>query len=357
MSRSGRLIAGLEERFYIPVHAGRHPDRWIALHRLLSSPLRRSGPVVEWSGPPQGRRLRVLCCGRTKRFRWLLSQLFYGLERGPALGRVRTTHPAHFDALRADLVAAEVDPAFASGFRAAGWTIVPEAVRWVGSRADLKALCRGRRGRGLKNDLNRIASLGYTLEEGSTPADWRFFRDEILLPHARQRFADDAWLPSPAFIRAIEQRGRLLFAVREGRRVSGVSFVPTGDKVWVPLIGVHEGSHELLREGAISALYQFLNEWVVRHGVRTIDLGRSKPSGADGVARYKAKWGFRPTPDPLAHLLALRFGPGGSAIRERLSERRVFEQRADGVYAFGTAAGSAPEDAGGAVAIQEPSES
>jgi hypothetical protein len=329
----GRILAAVEERFLLPVYAGAHPERWIALHRLLSRPLHRSGQLVEWSGGLAGRTVSAACCGRTKRFRWLLSQLLDEPSPGPALGRVRTDRPSAFDRVRADVVAVEVHPATAPDFMAAGWLIVPETVRWVRGVTDLKALARGRGGRGLKSDLKQVEALGYTLEEADSPSDWKLLREQMILPFARRRFGADAWLPTPAFMRAIE-RGRILFAVRDGRRVSGLGVLRRGRRLWTPLIGVHGGSEELVHEGAIAALYKFVNEFARRNGIETLDMGRTRPSAAQGLAWYKAKWGFRPEPDPLAHMVALRLEPAAPELARRLAERRILLQGPEGVSPF-----------------------
>jgi hypothetical protein len=197
--------------------------------------------------------------------------------------------------------------------------------------ADPALLARGRKGRALRSDLALIAHLGYTMEEGGTSADWDLFRDHMVIPYVQERFGDEAWVPPEGYLRAVRSRARLLFALRDGRRVSGACLVVGGRRVWTPLLGVLDGDARLLQEGALAALYKFLLEWASDRGAETVDIGRTRPSLSDGIAWYKSKWGFTPVPDPLAHLVAVRLGPGTSPIRDRLQSRRILIQYEDDV--------------------------
>jgi hypothetical protein len=345
-----QLVAGVEERFFLPVYIGERPAHWTGLHRMLSRPLLRSATRTEQRGRLGGQQWSVVCCGRPKRFGWLLSQLFD--EVTPARGGCRrsTRAPHLFADEDADLVVVEVHPSAASRFREAGWIIVPDAVRWTRRVGDPVVAARGYAARGLRNDLALVARMEYTMEEGGGTSDWRFFHDEMLLPYARRRFGDHAWEPTPAFCRAVALRARLLFAVRGGRRVAGGCAVPAGRRVWAPLLGVLGGDPELVRQGALAALYKFQLEWAAERGADTFDIGRTRPAMTDGVAAYKAKWGFRPEVDPLAHLVAVRPARRALPIHERLASRRILHEQADAVRVLAAPparSGAAPTGAPG----------
>jgi hypothetical protein len=326
------VIAGAEEAFLIPVYAGENPERWVALHRLLTRPLLRLDEVREWRATVDGHAVNVAACGRPKRFRWLFTRLFGDLGPGQLGPRVRTTDPRCFSEITSDFLAVEVHADAAAAYRANGWIVVPELVLWGADVFDPWLAASGHAGRGLRSDLTLIAGAGYRAEEGGSSADWICFREEMLFPYVRQRFGSEAWLPSRGFLRALRARGRLLFAVRDGRRVSAICFVQRGRHVWAPVLGVLGGDAELVRQGAIAALYKHLLDWSREHGVETIDMGRTRASVADGAAWFKHKWGFRPRPDPLAHLVALRIGPGAAPVRERLAALRILVQCGDGLH-------------------------
>ena len=101
--------------------------------------------------------------------------------------------------------------------------------------------------------------------------------------------------------------------------------------LWAPILGVLGGNDELVHQGAIAAVYRFVLQWAAERGADGVDIGRTRPSLMDSIAWYKAKWGFRPERDALAHLVAVRLGPHCAAIRERFASRRILVQEGDGV--------------------------
>jgi hypothetical protein len=99
--------------------------------------------------------------------------------------------------------------------------------------------------------------------------------------------------------------GRLHFAVRDGVRVAGACSVSQGDKLWLPLTGIRHGDPLLLRQGAGTAALALTFGWAKAAGYRQIDAGRTGPFINDGIQHSKRKWGLSPSPDPLAHILAV----------------------------------------------------
>jgi hypothetical protein len=53
----------------------------------------------------------------------------------------------------------------------------------------------------------------------------------------------------------------------------------------------------------------------------------------DGIPRSKHKWGLRPVPDPLSHLVALRVGTK-PALRRAFAAQPVMLETADGLAAY-----------------------
>ena len=104
----------------------------------------------------------------------------------------------------AHLVVAEVHRWLAPRFRRAGWVVVPGHVRWAG---DLAQLPPAGMSRSLKDDLRKVRSRGFALEQAGSEADWEEFTSRMLAPHASARFGDDAWIPSPYLLGASGKRG------------------------------------------------------------------------------------------------------------------------------------------------------
>jgi hypothetical protein len=332
-----RLAVRLEEQLLIRVHAATRPGPWVSLYRTLSLPLLLRGDRVQHRALLGGRSWSVVCCGRPKRFQWLLSQLFDDVSPAATLPAAATIDPAPFRHPAADLTAVEIHPTVATRFRDAGWIIVPESVRWNRAVGDPSLSAHGRAARSLRSDLGLIRRHGYTMEESWSRADWLDFCEHMLLPYSRGRFGEAAWEPSPGFLRELGSRAHLLYAVRGGRRLAALCVVPAGPRVWAPMLGVRSGCGDPLREGTIAALYKFVLSWAAERGALTVDGGRTRPSLSDSIAWYKAKWGFQPVPDPLSHLVALKFGAGTATIQARLASRRILLERSEGVSAVANA--------------------
>jgi hypothetical protein len=216
--------------------------------------------------------------------------------------------------VESDLVLAEIHRWMAPRFRRAGWIIIPTDVRWHGELAHLPPQPPTT---SLKSDLAKVRKFGYAIEQASTPADWTEFYDAMVLPQARARFGEDAWIPSERLRRELSARGALHFIRRDGARVAGICSVRTGRALWLPVMGMCQRDPGLLREGVYSAVLALVFEWAGEQGCTHVDAGRTSVFTNDGVQHFKRKWGLEPVADPLTHLIAARVGPGARAAFAR----------------------------------------
>lgn len=278
---------------------------WVGVNRLLAVPFVARAPVHHYRGRASGETLELTCAGRQIRFRPLLSRLFDEVPVAEAGASHATWSPTRLARLPGAAAAVEIHPWLATRFRAAGWTVVPQHVRW---RAPVTRVPPARPSKSLRSDLKLIQRSGYEPELIIAPTreDWSEFEHNMLVPHRSARFGPDAWHASEAYLRPLRARGALLYVVQRNERVAGFAAVRTGDTLWGALAGVRDGDPELLREGALSAAYAFLARWARESGATWLDVGRTTPFRSDKLARYKAKWGFSPAPNPLSRLIALR---------------------------------------------------
>ncbi len=296
----------VEERFLMPVYGGARAPAWIASHGVLSLPLRFRGTLRYASGMLAGRPVSVAATGSVGRLRALLAPVLDDLRDSDQPIGCGLWRPAALARVNADLVVAEVHRWAAPRFRRAGWTIVPDAVRWEGALAEMPPSPIAK---GVRDDLRKVRRYGYVHERAAgTSADWQEFVESMVRPQAAVRFAEDAWYAGGHFLDRLRAHATLHFVRRDGVRVAGMCGVRRGDRFWLPLGGVRDGDPRLLHEGAWTAAWALTLAWARAEGCRTIDAGRTGPRLSDGVARYKRKWGLRPVRDPLAHLLAVRFG-------------------------------------------------
>ncbi len=301
MTRLSELIAASEERLLIPTIVSAHPERWAALRNVLQLPFAVGGGARALLGATPEGAVRVYSHGPAKRFAPLLQHLFQSVE---ALGdRPSGSRWRAGTARDADLAMVAVHPWAVPRFRRAGWTIVPSSVRWEGSLAQVPP---PRPAKTLRSDLRRIRERGYVLEPARGPDEWTFFFERMVVPHARARFADDAWVPRAPFRRALMRRGHLFFVRCGSERVGGLAALPAGARVCVPLAGVLDGDPELRSAGVMAAAFGLGIEWARENGFSVLDLGRTTPFLSDGTHAAKRKWGLEPRPDPSAHCVALR---------------------------------------------------
>jgi len=323
-----RSAAAVEERLLVPTYASRWSPLSVAAHRVLALPLQLRGTMRRRVVESDGREITVLEIGRAKATEPLCASLFGELP-SPEYGTSRSLRDPAAAAGAAHLVVAEVHRWLATRFRRAGWVVVPAHIRWTGDLAQLPP--PGMSG-SLKDDLRKVRSRGFALEQAGGDAAWEEFTTRMLAPHASARFGDDAWLPSSYLLGRFRERGQLHFVVREGVRVAGFCSLRSGETLWVPLSGVRDGDAALLRAGVSAAAYAHAFDWARRQGCTRVDMGRTSPFVTDGVLQYKRKWGLTAVSDPLAHLTAVWVG--SDAARLAFARQPVLAEGDHGLWVY-----------------------
>ena len=328
--------------FFLGTRTSPRANLWVLAFQTLTLPLSLWRHVHHFRVTVEGTEIRVVCVGRRKRFRDLLDGLFGPVEGDPVEGDPVDGAPARRNspieriagmtprwawrpralrALGANLVVVDVHPWLANVYRGGGWLIVPENVRWQG---DLSELPPPRPPESLRSDMRKVERYGYRLEEAEGDAAWAEFIEEMVFPHVKARYGEGAWCPGGRMRRSLQRGGRLLFVVRGDLRAAGGCFVPTPSDLWFVLLGTRNGDERWVREGALSALYLLSFDWAKRKGYRRFDAGRTQPFPNDGVARYKAKFGLAPLPNPLAFTNALHLDPECESLAELLRAEPLF---------------------------------
>ena len=152
----------------------------------------------------------------------------------------------------------------------------------------------GRRGRGVRNRLNRARAMGMDYRVSRDPADLTRFYEEMYLPFVSQRHGDLALVSSLEQLQAFFQQVRTLVH-HPGRRGRGGQRVLCAERRLL----CHRGRDptrrcpELLHLGINAFLYWCSFEWALEKGAHTFSLGASAPAASDGAFDYKAHWGER----------------------------------------------------------------
>ena len=301
------LLASVEERFLVPAYASPRSEAWIATHDVLALPFQLRGAARRAVVQTTEGVVRVLEIGRGKQSGAFCSQLLGTCAEGEGEGMLTLCNPAELERLESDLVLAEIHRWMAPRFRRAGWIIIPSDVRW---RGKLSHLPPPHATTSLKSDLAKVRKFGYTIEHASSPADWDQFYETMVLPQARARFGEDAWIPSERLRRELSRRGSstssgaMALAWLASARSAPVT--RCGSRSW----------------GCARVIPVSCGRVCIRRCSRSYSSGRGGrdtrmwtraaplPSRADGVQHFKRKWGLEPVADPLTHLIAARVGPG-----------------------------------------------
>jgi hypothetical protein len=325
-----RSITGaIEELLLVPTYSSRLAPATIAAHRGMALPLQLTGQAYRWSMGFGGSAIDLVGIGRRKLIEPLLAQLFGELPKARREARRVVWNPAGLASSGADVIAAEVHRWMAARFRRSGWVIVPEAVRWQG---ELSQVPPSQPHHSLTQDLRKVRKHGYSVLHTTVWEDWQEFYGEMVLPQARSRHGDTAWLPSPRLMAEFATRGTLHLIIKDGVRVAGACSIPRGDTLWLPLSGIRHGNPVLLRDGAGTAALALTLEWARASGYRRVDAGRTGPFVNDGLQQFKRKWGLSPTPDPLAHLAAV--WTGTPAARQAFSRNPVLIEDGTGLRVY-----------------------
>jgi hypothetical protein len=301
-----------------------------AARRAAAAPVYLRQPLSVWEGWCDGEPARVAVWGRCARPQRFLEEIF---DAAPtATGHGSCSLPSLRErgrelASAADLFVAETTPSVAPALRRQGFLIAPAVVRFVADPAQLLA-AQARPNRSLASDLARLRRSGYRIELWShSRARSLLFYHRYMVPHAAARFEDGAGIPYFSWIDRQFALGCALAAFAPDATepdAIGVG-VQRGDTLWFPRLGTRDGDPELLRSGALGALYQAMTRVAAERSSRVMDVGRSPAWRRSGTAWYKLKWGFQPTVCPTQTLeYAVRVLRPESAVARRLLERGLF---------------------------------
>jgi len=236
----------------------------------------------------------MLVAGRVKRVGWLVDRFFAVPPERESLGHVPAWRLAR--SLRqargsADLTVAHV-ARLSARFLGFGedYMAVPD---WIGMRlaAPFDPAAAARRSHSLSDDLRRVRTGRWSAEVSHRAADVAAFYREMYVPFVRNRHRENAYVQPARRMRRAFRRGGILWILRGGERRAGLVFEHRRGTLRLVAIGTAGGDPEVVKEGAIAAIYLHTIEYARRAGCADIDLRGSRPSLDDGITRYKRKWG------------------------------------------------------------------
>lgn len=274
----------------------RHFRTLATLAGPLAAPVERI--VGQWRGSTE--RAEIAYAGSPETAAFVANALLSPIERRETVGRLDTPlalRGREFEVACAgtDLAVVEVPPLWQSAlpddtqFRIPAW--VSQEIRAApGGVIGLSSALR-------KEVRRHRRCEGYTIEFSRREADIRRFYLELYRPYVAARFGAGAVVVDEARFLATGRGMQLALLRAGGERVAGLLFRQRGPAL---ALGWFGSSSLPPRSGASEVLDALVIERAAADGVRRVILGHSRPSLADGVVRYKSRFGavVRPTRFP-----------------------------------------------------------
>lgn len=144
----------------------------------------------------------------------------------------------------------------------------------------------------IKNILRKIRQQKLESEATRDAQVFDYFYHRMYVPYAKARFGDGAFVFPWDETKAKFDRGELVMVRQRGEYIAGELIVyGEGNTAFMPLLGVLDGSWEIVAVGALAATYEFALQHLEKRGCRTVDFGKTQAFLNDGVLRFKKKFG------------------------------------------------------------------
>lgn len=174
------------------------------------------------------------------------------------------------------------------------------------------------RKKNLSNDRRKVRKNAFSFEVVTGWNQIERFYKEMYLPYVLDNYGEESCLNTyEGFLWDIENK-KLLLISKGGECVAGELFYFKGRHVEVMELAVKPGRPELIKEGAIQALYYFRYLYFKDKPELRIDLMGARPFFNDGVLLFKKKWGYRLTGLLTDTVMWLRIHDDTPAVRSFL---------------------------------------
>jgi hypothetical protein len=149
----------------------------------------------------------------------------------------------------------------------------------------------------VKRDIRHIRSSQFVYRTTRDPGAIDRFYTEMYLPYIQQTHGDGAFAATlDEFRHEADKGAELLLVEQDGKAVSGV-LLGLGDpeRMEALELGVLGADRNLVKAGALAAIYYFSLQHAANSGYQRLFLGGVRPFLNDGPMHYKKKWGVRLT--------------------------------------------------------------
>ncbi len=249
--------------------------------------------AFQWQGETPAGALTVSYAGLGNSSSYLKTLLFTAEPTEKAAGQLPVgSIGQQINALDSDLVIIEASQHLTRRLPAQGAVALPFRLQHiVYLQKEWAEVWHNFRSSARKQDVRLVKKFGYEYQLSRNPADVEAFYHTMYVPTTVDRHGELASVSSLENLHRFFQHGFLLQIKRDGRPVSGAICSVHGSLVNLAMTGVLEADGQLMREGAIAAIYYFLLLWAHGAGHQTVNLGFCWPFLKDGIFQFKRKWG------------------------------------------------------------------
>ncbi|SFP59422.1 hypothetical protein SAMN05216419_100848 [Nitrosomonas cryotolerans] len=201
-------------------------------------------------------------------------------------------------ALSADIILCPLNPWTLSLFTRFGWHIIPLNVN---CHVDLsKPIEELLRSKGAKEDLRVARRLGYHFDFPKNDAAIHEFFHQMLIPTAKLRHEERAFLSQWENIKRIYQNGVLISAHLDNQWVGAILLArENAETIRFANMGWRNGDEQWRKKGIVAALFNQSFIWAQTNRFKWANLGSSNPFANDGPLNFKLKWAATLTaPEP-----------------------------------------------------------
>lgn len=193
----------------------------------------------------------------------------------------------------ADLTMINVNRILYYFVRPKGYLLIPDSVRSILYLDGPLNVIENKYSSNALRKSRAIKRSQYICKVHKNEEELKHFYNEMYIPYIRGRYGERAVIESYEKARRLMRTGFLLEVQRDDRIISGVICRIRNGMFVFELVGVKSGSPQLLKEGALDALYHYSVRLALEKKCKMIDFGISRPFLNDGLVGYKRKWGTR----------------------------------------------------------------
>ncbi len=190
----------------------------------------------------------------------------------------------------------------------------------------------------MASDLRRVKKQDYSSHLSKEAGDFDLFYEHFYKPYILGRHTTNARLTPRWMLRLVYAFGSIQWLTLKGERVAADLVMKQGRGYNLVVTGVRDGRQDLLRQGALAALYINSVDHARQLGCTRILLGSSRAFLQDGLTRYKGKWmdGFNQDDGHITtnHVLLLRWNRLAGPVVEFLSSAGPIHHEQSGYSAL-----------------------